>query len=306
MKPCTLPFDLPFCEIESVVRSAAGIEIRAQMVRLPGVCPRCKGLSRSIHGYYERTLLDLPVAQTRVRIKLRVRRYRCVTSTCKKQTFSQLLPSLMQPYQRVTNRLLTSLYHIAQTAGGQAGARLAHKLAIPTSGSTMLRIIRRHPEDDWPVPSVLGVDDWAMRKGHVYGTILVDLERRCVIDLLPDRTADTLKIWLQAHAGVEVVARDRSLEYSLGSQGALGAVQVADRWHLLKNLGEATERALQELYPRLRSQLANGGPQVSASDDTLRENFPRGVADERARQERRWPQPAADCQPVEHQPGYSH
>lgn len=288
MKPCTLPFDLPFCEIESVVRSAAGIEIRAQMVRLPGVCPRCKGLSRSIHGYYERTLLDLPVAQLGVRIKLRVRRYRCVTPTCDKQTFSQLLPSLMQPYQRVTNRLLISLYHIAQTAGGQAGARLAYKLAMPTSGSTLLRIVRRYPESDSELPRVLGVDDWAIRKGHRYGTILVDLEQHRVVDLLPDRTAATLKGWLQVHNGVEWVARDRSLEYALGiSEGAPGAIQVADRWHLLKNLGEATERALQELYPRLQKRIVQDQATVPASDGSLRGTFPRGQPDGQARQERR-------------------
>lgn len=114
MKPCTVPFDLPFCEIISTVRTAGEIEICARMVRLPGVCPQCHQLSEHVHGYYERTLLDLPVAQLRVRIKLRVRRYRCLTSSCDQQTFSQRLEGFVRPYQRFTNRLLSSLYHIAR------------------------------------------------------------------------------------------------------------------------------------------------------------------------------------------------
>ena len=288
MKPCTIPFDLPYCEITSVRGTATGIEIQARMNRLPGVCPQCGQLSDDIHGYYGRTLLDLPIAQLSVRIKLRVRRYRCRTSSCARQTFNQQLPGFIEPYQRLTNRLLTSLYHIAQATSGQAGARLAGKLVMPTSGSTLLRIVRRFPESDGELPRVLGVDDWAIRKGCRYGTILVDLERHRVVDLLPDRTAATLKAWLQAHSDVESVARARSLEYALGiSEGAPGAVQVADRWHLLKNLGEATERALQELYPRLKKRVTDDQTPATASSGALRENFPRGQAAERARQERR-------------------
>lgn len=288
MKPCTIPFDLPFSEITSVKGTAVGIEIRARMFRLPGICPQCAQLSDDIHGYYERTLLDLPIAQLSVRIKLCVRRYRCQTSSCAQQTFGQRLPGFVEPYQRLSNRLLTRLYHIAQATSGQAGARLAGKLAMPTSGSTLLRIVRRYPESGRELPRVLGVDDWAIRKGRCFGTILVDLERHRVVDLLPDRTAATLKEWLQTQSDVEWVARDRSLEYALGiSQGAPRAVQVTDRWHLLKNLGEAAERALQELYPRLKERVTDDQTSAAAGSGALRGNFPRREADERARQERR-------------------
>ncbi len=208
MKPCYVPIDLPCCETDSVAHTSDGIDIRARLVRFPGVCPKCQQLSNRVHGYYERTLIDLPVSQFRVRIRLLVRRYRCLTAACGQQTFSQRIRGFFEPYQRATNRLLNSLYHIAQVAGGQAGARLASKLAMPTSGSTLLRLIRRQPQIVCANPRVLGVDDWAMRKRHRYGTILVDLEERIVVDLLSDRTAATLATWLQNHEGVEVVARE--------------------------------------------------------------------------------------------------
>lgn len=288
MKPCLVPIFLPYCKTEAVVSSTGGIEVTASLVKLPGVCPQCQQLSDRIHGYYERTLMDLPVSQFRVRIRLQMRRYRCLTPSCRQQTFNQRVPGLFEPYQRATNRLLSSLYHIAQAVGGEAGARLAHKLAMPTSGSTLLRLIRRYPEAPRSEPRVLGVDDWAMRKRRRYGTILVDLERHQVVDLLPDRTAATLTAWLQKHTGVEVVTRDRSLEYALGiGEGAPEALQVADRWHLLKNLQEVTERALHELYPRLKKRLTTGKRYNSSNNGLLRDIYPRGQSDEMARQERR-------------------
>ncbi len=181
-----------------------------------------------------------------------------------------------------------SLYHIAQVVGGQAGARLAGKLAMPTSGSTLLRLIRRRPETGPDEPRILGIDDWAMRRGQRYGTILVDLEQRRVVDLLPDRTAATLTSWLKEHPGVAVTARDRSPEYALGIRdGAPEAMQVADRWHLLKNLGEVVEKALHELYPALKKQVVADKASNPSGTDSLRDAFPRTQTDERARQERR-------------------
>jgi hypothetical protein len=160
IKPCVVPIDLPFCETESVVHTTAGIDIHARLARLPGICPRCGQLSNKIHGYYQRTLLDLPVSQLQVRIKLHVRRYRCSKTSCSQRTFSQQVRGLFEPYQRATERLLMSLYHIAQVAGGQVGARLAGKLAMPTSGSTLLRLIRRHP-----CRPLMGPESWALTIG---------------------------------------------------------------------------------------------------------------------------------------------
>jgi transposase len=168
----------------------------------------------------------------------------------------EVFPDLLEKYARRTVRLHKAQEAIAFALGGQAGSRLACKLQMPISGDTLLRMIRSTPVPSPLEPEVIGVDDWAKRRGRVYGTILVDLERHRVIDLLTDRTAETLAQWLRSHPGVKIVARDRSLEYARGiSEGAPQAIQVADRWHLLVNLREALQRLLDRLRPELNALL---------------------------------------------------
>ncbi len=179
-------------------------------------------------------------------------------------------------HARRTTRLTNALWHIGQVAGGQGGTRLACHLSMPTTRYTLLRLLRQYP---LPVPfvtRVLGVDDWAKRRGQRYGTILVDLERHRVIDLLPDRTPETLTNWLIQQPAIQVVARDRSSEYAAGIHaGAPQAMQVADRWHLLKNLSEMTERALADLWPVLRQS----APTPVGASEKRREKFPRAQSD---------------------------
>jgi transposase len=160
---------------------------------------------------------------------------------------------VVRPYARHTNRLNDALRRVALEAGGEGGARIAHWMAAPVSADTLLRRIRNaHPTT--PVfPRVLGVDDFAFRRGKKYGTILVDHERRKTIDLLPDREAETLAQWLKEHPGIEIVTRDRSLAYADAiNRGAPDAVQIADRWHLVKNLSEALEKLLTREHRSLR------------------------------------------------------
>jgi len=185
-----------------------------------------------------------------------VKRFRCQNQACSRATFAEVFPDLLEKHARRTVRLHKAQTTIAFALGGQAGSRLASKLQMPISGDTLLRMIRSTPPPPSLDSKVVGVDDWAKRRGRVYGTILVDLERHQVIDLLPDRTAETLAQWLRSHPEVKIVARDRSMEYARGiSEGAPQAIQVADRWHLLVNLREALQRVLDRLRPELNALL---------------------------------------------------
>lgn len=201
-------------------------------------CPSCQQPSRRVHSFYTRAPTDLPLGGYRVQLQLSVRRFYCHHATCEKRTFTEQLPKLLAFRARRTHRLLAAQRSVGIALGGEAGARLLARLAMPASPDTTLRLIRKAPVATATAPRVLGVDDWAMRKGRTYGTILVDLEEHRVVDLLPDRTSKTLSSWLREHPDVEILARDRSTEYAKGaSEGAPQAEQVADRWHLLLNVG---------------------------------------------------------------------
>lgn len=209
-------------------------------------CPDCGSFSQRIHSRYQRCPRDLPCAAYQVCLKLHIRRFFCDNDHCNRVTFAERLLTVLKPYARCTNRLRQQQQELAFTVGGEAGARLLRVMKMPISPDTILRLIRKVPEVAVKTPRVLGVDDWASRKGQTYGTLLVDLERQQPVDLLPARSAEALAAWLQAHPGVEIISRDRGNDYIKGATlGAPQALQVADRWHLLKNLHEAVERQLQ-------------------------------------------------------------
>jgi transposase len=217
-------------------------------------CPVCYGSSTYVHGVYLRKPLDLAWAGLVVHLHWRVRRFKCKNEQCRKLTFAEQIPEVIHPYARRTSRLADQQRHVAYIAGGEPGGQLMASLATPTSPDTLLRLIRSTPEEEPPTPRVLGVDDWAKKKGQTYGIILVDLERRHPVELLQDRTALTLATWLLAHPGVAIISRDRGNEMIKGSKdGAPDATQVADRWHLLKNLCEALERFLESKPASLKA-----------------------------------------------------
>ena len=219
-------------------------------------CPKCGHRSGRVHSRYSRTLHDLPLCDQTLKLMVRVRKFFCNNGTCPRRIFAEQFSGLAQHRARRTNRLNNSVTRIALAVGGEGGGRLAKTLNFGKwSADTLLRMIRRAPDPPWvgSTPRVLGIDDWAKRKGQNYGTILCDLERHCVIDLLPDRETTTTRDWLLGHPGVQIVCRDRDNSYADGiRQGAPEAIQVADRFHLVANLSDAmqrmTERHRQELW----------------------------------------------------------
>ena len=218
------------------------------------VCPLCRRSSRSVHSRYERRLRDLPWHGLAVQLKLRIRRFRCRTAGCPRKIFVERLPRVALPYGRQTARFSETLRILGYALGGEAGAELAQRFGIEASPDTILRRLKTPGAASSAVRAV-DVDDWAWRKGHRYGTILIDLEKRCVIDLLPDRSAAGFRQWLEGHAEVRIVRRDRAGVYAqVCRQGAPAAVQVADRFHLIMNLTAAVEKALQSRSNQLRYQ----------------------------------------------------
>lgn len=254
MSPDPLLPDPAHLRTASLGVDANGVVITVGAIATAASCPLCRHASDRVHSRYARQLADLPWRGVAVRLRVHVRRFFCDTADCQRRIFAERLPEVAPVYARRTTRLTEVLRAVGFAAGGEGGVRLLSALALSASADTLLRLPCSAPVPEHPGVRVLGVDDWAKKRGQTYGTILVDLERHVVVDLLPDRTAEGLRDWLQQHPGVEVISRDRGGAYADGArQGAPDAVQVSDRWHLLKNLGDALERALEREHRALRA-----------------------------------------------------
>ena len=232
-------------------------------------CPFCGRRTERVHSRYQRTVTDLPWCGIAVEIRIHARRFFCDEPSCERRIFCERLPEVAAR-ARKTGRLEEALLAIVLELGGRAGARLAAELGLVVGRDALLRRAKSAPLQDSGKVRVLGVDDFAFRSGARYGTILVDLERRRVVDLLPERSQDSLVAWLGRHPGVETAARDRSNIYREAlAKGAPGATQIADRWHLMHNLAQTMEEFLLQKGPALRKAAAPEAAPEDKSDGSF-------------------------------------
>lgn len=237
------------------------LTVHLAITTLNATCPACGADSGRVHSRYTRRLADLPCFGRPVRLHVTVRRFFCPLPHCARRIFAERLPGFAEPFARTTPRLRRAHESIGYALGGEAGARLALSLAMAISPDTLLRRVKQIAHDSAPRPRFVGIDDWAWRKGQTYGTIVVDLERSAVIDLLPDRDPETVKRWLDGHPEIEMISRDRWSDYArAAAEAAPDARQVADRWHLLKNLREALERLFERESEAIEEALKPGEP----------------------------------------------
>jgi transposase len=256
--------------LEQIDHGFCRITLRAQPTAKSAPCTSCGTPSRRVHGFYWRSLGDVACFGRPTLLLVRIRRFRCTSSECPRRTFAEPLPGVARPRARQTDRLRSIHRAIGLVLGGNPGARHAATMGVPISRTTLLHRIRAGDAGPIPPVRVLGVDDWAWRKGHNYGTILCDLERRRVIDLLPDRSADTLAAWLMEHPSVSAVVRDRAGAYAEGAaRGAPDAIQIADRWHLLRNGSDALRTVLDQHHGDLRAAARTVAhlPELSAPEE---------------------------------------
>jgi transposase len=213
-----LPDDL---EITSISEAPDELLVRVTSNRSHSCCPLCGTPSEAIHSYYRRKPLDLPCTGRSIRLLLTVKKFFCQVASCPRKIFTERIPELLQPSSRLTMRLRNAIQEVGFATSGKAGERLCSKLGMRVSDTSLIWSILLVPTPDIGQVQRIGLDDWAWRRGHKYGTIIVDLETRRVIDLLPDRCAESVQRWLEAHDEIEIVSRDRGNVYIDGAtQGA--------------------------------------------------------------------------------------
>jgi transposase len=250
-------------DITSISETPEELLVRVTSNRLSSPCPGCATPSTAVHSAYRRKPMDLPCTGRRIRLLLSVRKFFCRVVSCPRKIFTERIPELIEPSSRLTTRLRVAVQEIGFATCGKGGERLSPKLGMRVTDTTLLWSLHLVKTPAVGQVRVIGIDDWSWRRGQRYGSILVNLETHKIIDLLPERTVESVIAWLEAHPEVEVVSRDRGGTYVDGAtQGAPLAIQVCDRWHLLKNLGDAVE----DFLVRAKIRLPEAEAQERSSD----------------------------------------
>lgn len=258
-------------DLEAITYQAGRFMIRLRTRRCQAACPTCQTPSNKIHSRYSRHLADLPRAGIPVQFDLQVRKFFCRNDACQQRIFCERVPEIALVYARQTVRLNEYLQQCGWHLGGELSVRLTTLTGIRLGADAMLQRVRKMTKKLVPRQvRVLGVDDFAFRRGDHYGTILVDHERHRVVDLLPSRDAQELADWLRAHPEVEIITRDRAPAYAEGARrGAPKAQQIADRWHLVHNLTEAYEQLIQHHQAAIRECAKELNEQLCAAAATV-------------------------------------
>ena len=244
--------------VESVSDLSDSVILTVRSAAVTARCPLCGSVSRRIHSRYTRQVADLPCAGRAVRLLVISRRFTCEVRHCRRQIFAERFGGSLPVRARRTARLECVVHHLGLALGGRPAASFARRLMLPVSNDTLLRVVRRRTCPPTEPMIVAGIDDWAFRKNHRYGTIVCDLERRRIVALLPDREIATVRAWLSAHPEIRVVSRDRGGGYGEAAAKALpDALQVADRWHLMENASAAFLGAVRRSMRLIRAAIGS-------------------------------------------------
>jgi transposase len=248
---------LPDYQVTQTAFDQEQVTISASRIPAPALCPNCHLPSTRLHSYYTRSPQDLSLGSFRLQLNLTVRRMRCLNQECFHQTFAERMPDFLPLYAQRTLRQTQFLRKLVFEVNGEGAARICRHLHLSVSSDTLTRIVRKTDLPPIPDPRIIGSDDWAKHKGTQYGTLIVDLERRHPIAVLSDRTKDTVQQWLEEYPSIQMVSRDRYADYIEAiEQGSPNAIQITDRWHLLKNLSDALHRMF-SVYGKELQEVAN-------------------------------------------------
>jgi transposase len=257
-------------ELDSVEVHEQKVVIRLHETSPTATCPQCGTAGSRVHSRYQRTITDLAFGGRSLVLKLLVRKWICPDASCSRKIFAERFPALVQRYARMTDRLIKALQVVGVITNGADAAQIAQAFGVPTTAKTVIRRVLQLPLPDEGEVAKVGIDEWAWKKGHHYGTLLVDLEKQRVVQLLADRSAETSKAWLRKHPEIDLVSRDRGKIFrEAATDGAPQAKQVVDRFHLQKNFAQALEKFFRRHTRVLKMAAGQGARKARSATKTV-------------------------------------